>query len=471
MRTTAATRAPEATTHHVAIVTPDEGVLPEVEEFLAKNFAVSFLHSAPELLPLLAEVPLDAVLLDLDTVGDKPEDGIAALEELRGIDENFILIALTRSKNRSLRLKAGQVADEFFVAPVDFQELQIVLSRALEKRDMEIENRRLREQIVSKYSLGELIGGSEPMRRVYDAITRLAESPTTIIIRGESGTGKELVARALVQFSTRSEKPFISVNCAALPENLIEAELFGHEKGAFTGAHAARAGHIELAHGGTLFLDEIGSLAHSLQSKLLRVLEERNVQRLGGKTPKKVDFRLVTATNDNLEDMVREGRFREDLYYRIHVVPIFLPPLRERPGDIALLVDHFLRIYCAANKLPLKNVEPGVMDVLEDYPWPGNVRELENVVQRLVLMAEGTTITVKHLPQQLLASSSAKQEALLIPEDGLDFDEEMRRIEIAYLQAALRRTEGKKSAASDLLRIDPQKMKYLCRKYRIDVDR
>jgi DNA-binding NtrC family response regulator len=471
MRTTAAARAPEATTHHVAIVTPDEGVLPEVEEFLAKTFAVSFLHSAPELLPLLAEVPLDAILLDLDTVGDKPEAGIAALEELRGINEDFILIALTRSKNRSLRLKAGQVADEFFVAPVDFQELQIVLSRALEKRDMEIENRRLREQIVSKYSLGDLIGGSESMRRVYDAITRLAESPTTIIIRGESGTGKELVARALVQFSSRSEKPFISVNCAALPENLIEAELFGHEKGAFTGAHAARAGHIELAHGGTLFLDEIGSLAHSLQSKLLRVLEERTVQRLGGKTPKKVDFRLVTATNDNLEDMVREGRFREDLYYRIHVVPIFLPPLRERPGDIALLVDHFLRIYCAANKLPLKNVEPGVMDVLEDYPWPGNVRELENVVQRLVLMAEGTTITVKHLPQQLLASSSAKQEALLIPEDGLDFDEEMQRIEIAYLQAALRRTEGKKSAAAELLHIDSQKMKYLCRKYRIDVDR
>ncbi|MDP9267506.1 MAG: sigma-54 dependent transcriptional regulator [Acidobacteriota bacterium] len=471
MRTTAAVRAPETTTHRVAIVTPDEGVLPEVEEFLAKDFAVTFLHTAPELLPLLAEVPLDAVLLDLDTVGDKPEDGIAALEELRGINEDFILIALTRSRNRALRLKAGKVADEFFVAPVDFQELQIVLARALEKRDMEIENRRLREQIISKYSLGELIGGSEPMRRVYDAITRLAESPTTIIIRGESGTGKELVARALVQFSSRSEKPYISVNCAALPENLIEAELFGHEKGAFTGAHAARAGHIELAHGGTLFLDEIGSLAHALQSKLLRVLEERTVQRLGGKTPKKVDFRLVTATNDNLEEMVRAGRFREDLYYRIHVVPIFLPPLRERPGDIALLVDHFLRIYCAANKLPLKNVEPGVMDVLEDYPWPGNVRELENVVQRLVLMAEGTTITVKHLPQQLLASSTATQEALLIPEGGLDFDEEMRRIEIAYLQAALRRTEGKKSAASELLRIDPQKMKYLCRKYRIDVGR
>jgi DNA-binding NtrC family response regulator len=469
MRTTATTRVSEATVHRVAIVTPDEGVLPEVEEFLAQNFAVNFLHSAPELLPLLAEVPLDAILLDIDTVGDKPEDGIAALEELRGINEDFILIALTRSHSRTLRLKTGQVADEFFVAPVDFQELHIVLERALEKRDMEIENRRMREQIVSKYSLGELIGGSEPMRRVYDAITRLAETPTTIIVRGESGTGKELVARALVQFSGRGEKPFISVNCAALPENLIEAELFGHEKGAFTGAHAARAGHIELAHGGTLFLDEIGALDMALQSKLLRVLEERMVQRLGGKTPKKVDFRLITATNDKLEEMVQTGRFREDLYYRIHVVPIFLPPLRERPGDIPLLTDHFLRIYCAANRLPLKKVEPGVIDVFEDYLWPGNVCEMENVVQRLVLMAEGSTITVKHLPQQLLASSTAKQQALLIPDEGIDFEEEMRRIEIAYLEAALRRSEGKKSAAATLLRIDPQKIKYLCRKYRIDL--
>ena len=464
MRTTAAAKAPE--TYRVAIVTPDEGVLPEVEEFLAKYFAVNFLRSVPELQPLLEEV--DAILLDIDAVGEKVEDGIGTLQELRGINQDFILIALTRSRNRAIRLKAGQVADEFFVAPVDFQELQIVLSRALEKREMELESRRLREEIASKYSLGEIVGGSEQMRRVYDAITRIAESPSTVMIRGESGTGKELVARALVRFSMRSEKPFVSVNCAALPENLIEAELFGHEKGAFTGAHAARAGHIELAHGGTLFLDEIGALDLALQSKLLRVLEERTVQRLGGKTPKKVDFRLLTATNDDVEEMVRTGRFREDLYYRIHVVPIHLPPLREREGDIPLLVEHFLRVYCAANKLPLKKVEPDVMDVLEDYSWPGNVRELENVVQRLVLMVEGSAIAVKHLPQQLLASSAAKQEALLIPEEGIDFDEEMQRIETAYLQAAMRRTGGKKGAAAQILRIDSRRMAYLCAKYRIE---
>ena len=466
MRTTAVARSPETTAHRVAIVTPDEGVLPEVEEFLAKDFAVKFLHSAPELRPFLAD--MDAILLDIDAVGNKPEDGLATLEELRGIDEDFILIALTRSRNRSLRLKAGQVADEFFVAPVDFRELQIVLMRALEKRDMERESRRLREEIASKYSLGDIVGGSQQMRRVYDAVTRLAESTSTVMIRGESGTGKELVARALVQFSMRSEKAFISVNCAALPENLIEAELFGHEKGAFTGAHASRAGHIELAHGGTLFLDEIGSLELTLQSKLLRVLEDRSVQRLGGKTPKKVDFRLITATNDNLEEMVRAGRFREDLYYRIQVVPVMLPPLRERDGDVPLLVEHFLRVYCAANRMALKKVEPEVMEVLEDYPWPGNVRELENVIQRLVLMVESNTIAVRHLPQQLLASSTAKQEALLIPQEGIDFDEEMRRIEIAYLQAAMRRADGKKALAAQILRVDPRRMAYLCSKYGIE---
>jgi DNA-binding NtrC family response regulator len=466
MRATGTPRATETTTYRVAIVTPDEGVLPEVEEFLAQKFAVNFLHAVEELRPLLEQT--DAILLDIDAAGNRPEDGIATLQELRSVNEDFILIALTRSKNRSLRLKAGQVADEFFVAPVDFQELQIVLTRALEKREMEVEGRRLREEIASKYSLGDIVGGSEQMRRVYDAITRIAESPSTVMIRGESGTGKELVARALVQFSMRSEKPFISVNCAALPENLIEAELFGHEKGAFTGAHAPRVGHIELAQGGTLFLDEIGALDLALQSKLLRVLEERTVQRLGGKTPKKVDFRLITATNDDVEAMVRAGRFREDLYYRIHVVPIYLPPLREREGDIPLLVEHFLRIYCAANKLPLKKVEPEVMDVLDGYAWPGNVRELENVVQRLVLMVEASTITMNHLPQQLLLSSTAKQEALLIPNEGLDFDEEMRRIEIAYLQAAMRRTGGKKAAAAGILRIDSRRMAYLCSKYRID---
>jgi len=221
---------------------------------------------------------------------------------------------------------------------------------------------------------------------------------------------------------------------------------------------------IELAHGGTLFLDEITTLDHGLQSKLLRVLQERSVQRLGGRSAKKIDFRLITATNDDLEEMVRKGRFREDLYYRINVVPIVVPPLRDRGSDIPLLAEHFLRLYCAANQKPVKQLQPEVMEILEQYSWPGNVRELENVAQRLVLMSDGPAITAHLLPQQLLVSSAASQEAILIPEDGVDFDAEMDRIQVAYLNAALRRTNGKKSAAASLLRIDPQRMKYLCRK-------
>ena len=308
------------------------------------------------------------------------------------------------------------------------------------------------------------------MRLVYDAIGRVADNNVNVLVRGESGTGKELVAQAIVSSGSRRDKPFVSVNCAALPESLIEAELFGHEKGAFTDAHESRAGHIEAAHGGTLFLDEIGTLGLALQSKLLRVLEQHVVQRIGSRTAKKIDFRLITATNEDLEQAVRTGRFREDLYYRLNVVPIVLPPLRERPGDVAVLLDHFLRMYCAANSLPLKRLDADAMEILEEYHWPGNVRELENLVQRLVIMGSGAVITAKHLPQQILYSSTAKQEALLIPEEGISFDEEMARIELAYLQAALRRTGGKKVAAAALLQINAQKMKYLCRKYGLSRD-
>jgi DNA-binding NtrC family response regulator len=308
------------------------------------------------------------------------------------------------------------------------------------------------------------------MRRVYDAITRVAESTSTVLIRGESGTGKELVARAIVALGPRAQKPFVSINCSALPENLIETELFGHEKGAFTDARAARAGHIELANTGTLLLDEIATLGLALQSKLLRVLEDRVVTRIGGQTAKKIDFRLIAATHEDLEEMVRAGRFREDLYYRINVVPIALPALRDRPGDVPLLLNHFLRFYCASNNVPLKRLDPDVMQILEEDAWPGNVRELENLVQRLVLMVDGPVIKVQHLPQRLLYNSTTSQESLLIPEGGVNFDQEIAKIEVAYLTAALRRSGGSKIGAARLLQVDKQKMHYLCRKYGIGKD-
>lgn len=455
----------------VAIITGETSAFPDMKRALEPRFAASLAQTENEVQAALDDVVTRAVLIDLDSIGDEVSEAFRLLQDIRQVRDDLVIVAITRSNSRSIPVKASQAgADEFFLAPLDFQELQIVLWRAIEKRSLQLEGQRLVEQAESKSSFCGLIGSSEAMQRAYQAIQAVADSNTTVVLRGESGTGKELIASAIVQSGSRRDKPYICLNCSAIPESLIESELFGHEKGAFTGADTAKTGLIESAHGGTLFLDEITTLDHGLQSKLLRVLQERVVQRVGGRTAKKIDFRLIAATNDNLEEMVKQGRFREDLYYRINVVPIFIPPLRDRHGDIPLLVDHFLRLYCTANNKPAKQLQPDALEIMEEYSWPGNVRELENVIQRLVVMSNGSLIEAAHLPQQLLYSSAASQEAILIPEAGVDFDAEMERIELAYLRAALNRTNGKKTAAAALLRIDPQRMKYLCRKRNLAVE-
>ncbi|MGA7170638.1 MAG: sigma-54 dependent transcriptional regulator [Candidatus Sulfotelmatobacter sp.] len=455
----------------VVIVTTDERVRPEAETYLAPEHDLSLLRTWDELAALTSKQPPHAVLLDLDTIGDTSEDGITALIELRALGPDLVLVGLTRSNSHNLRLKAvAATVDEYFVAPINFDEVRDVLNRALEKRALQLECRQRQGEQSEPETFCELVGTSEPMRRVYEAIRRVADSTSTVLIRGESGTGKELVARAIVDLGPRAKKPFVSLNCAALPENLIETELFGHEKGAFTDARTARPGHIELAHTGTLLLDEIATLGLVLQSKFLRVLEDRAVTRIGGQSARKIDFRLIAATNEDLEQMVRAGRFREDLYYRINVVPIMLPPLRDRPGDVPLLLNHFLRSYCAANNFPLKGLEPEVIQILEEDAWPGNVRELQNLVQRLVLMVDGPVVKVQHLPQRLLYNSATSQESMLIPEGGVNFDEEIAKIEVAYLTAALRRSGGSKIGAARLLQVDKQKMHYLCRKYQVGRD-
>jgi DNA-binding NtrC family response regulator len=449
----------------VAIITAETSAFPDMEHFLAPRFTAVLTQDEKQIQTAVDDPEIRAVLLDLDSVGQDSAEALRLLRDIRYVRDDLVLVAITRSNSRSIPLKASEAgADEFFLAPLDFQELQVVLARAIEKRGLQMEGRRLVEQTESKSAFCGLIGGCEPMQLVYQAIRAVADSNTTVVLRGESGTGKELIASAIVQTGNRRDKPYICLNCSAIPESLIESELFGHEKGAFTGADTAKSGLIESAHGGTLFLDEITTLDHSLQSKLLRVLQERTVQRIGGRSTKKIDFRLIAATNDDLEQLVQQGRFREDLYYRINVVPIFVPPLRDRHSDLPILVDHFLRVYCAANNKPLKQLESDALEIMEDYSWPGNVRELENVIQRLVVMNDSHLIKATQLPQQLLFSSSVSQEAILIPEEGVDFDAEMERIELAYLTAALKRTKGRKTAAAALLHIDPQRMKYLCRK-------
>jgi DNA-binding NtrC family response regulator len=454
--------------YSVAVVTVDTAEFAEMRRGLLPEFRVTLADTESSIKDAVEDPGLRAMLLDLDSIGDAAADGIEVLQEIRAIRDDIVIIALTKSRERNVPLHASQAgADEFVLSPVNYEELRAVLSRAVEKRAHELEGRRVVQQAESRSAFRSLIGASAAMQKLYQTIQAVADSNTTVVLRGESGTGKELIAKAIVQCSDRAEQPYVCLNCAALPESLIESELFGYEKGAFTGADTSRAGHIESAHGGTLFLDEITTLNSGLQSKLLRVLQERTVQRVGGRSSRKIDFRLICATNDDLEDLVKKGRFREDLYYRINVVPIIVPPLRDRDGDVPLLADHFLRIYCAASKKPLKSMQPDVLETLEDYPWPGNVRELENLIQRLVVMVTGPNITMEHLPQHLLQHSAMGQEAMLIPEDGVDFDAEMGRIEVAYLSAALRRTGGKKSAAAMLLRVDTQRMKYLCRKFQL----
>lgn len=453
----------------IAIITLEEQMFREMRRALAPSFRTILASTETQIKALIDDPDVHGIVLDLECIGEGGTDAIEVLEEMRRLRNDLIMIAITSSTSSELPLMASQAGtDHFFPKPVDGGQLRTLLLQTLEKRALQVEGQWLLEQVENRAAFCGLIGGSEAMRRVYQAVESVANSNASVVIRGESGVGKELVARAIVETGSRRDKPLVCLNCSALPETLIESELFGYEKGAFTGAETAKPGMIETAHAGTLFLDEITTLDHALQSKLLRVLQERSVQRLGGRTVKRIDFRLITATNDDLEDMVHKGRFREDLYYRINVVPIVVPPLREREGDIPLLVEHFVRLYCTANQKPARQLQPEVMQILENYSWPGNVRELENVIQRLVLLGDGPSITVHHLPQQLLYSSAVSQEAILIPEDGVDFDAEMERIEIAYLNAALRRTGGKKSAAAALLRIDPQRMKYLCRKLKIE---
>ena len=388
----------------VCIVTLDEEFLEILRSELVPWVKVVVRDSYDDLARWTREKQVSAVVLDIDTQGDDPFGGLPVVAELRRLNEKFTLISISRARARSVEkqaLNAG--ADAHFRNPVDVPELRMTLLDAIRRRNEEAVRERSRQQALEASRFQDFIGASEPMRLVYDAIQQIAASNINVLIRGESGTGKELAARAIVALSRRANKPFVKLNCAALPENLIESELFGSERGAFTGATESRPGHIEMADGGTLFLDEIATLTLPLQTKLLRVLEDHQVQRLGGRTFRKIDFRLICATNEPLEEMTRVGKFREDLYYRIHVIPIQLPPLRERNGDISLLCDYFLQTHCAANGVPMKRINADALAALEEHTWPGNVRELENLVQRLVVTTRQEEIGALDLPQRVVA--------------------------------------------------------------------
>ena len=360
------------------------------------EYSVDTSCSGYEALQMLSIRPYDLVLLDLTM---PLISGIDTLKRIQRIDPGLPVIILTGDSRVGTVVDAMKLgAYDFFPKPLDWERLEIAIKNALITKELRGEVSRLKGQLKSKYSFNQIIGNSKSMQDVFRSLERVVEANVTVSIRGESGTGKELLARSIHFNGPRKQKPFVAVNCAAIPENLLESELFGHEKGAFTGAIARRAGKFEQADGGTLFLDEIGDMPHSTQVKILRVLQERRFQRVGGTETVEVDVRVISATNKNLEEEMKKGNFREDLYYRINVYPIFVPPLRKRREDIPALAAFFLGKYNKEYRRKVKAILPQTLDYLMNYEWPGNVRELENILERSFLHASDGVLAAEHLP-------------------------------------------------------------------------
>ncbi|MGD9612041.1 MAG: sigma-54-dependent transcriptional regulator [Kiritimatiellia bacterium] len=380
----------------ILIVDDEKNTREGLVRALRGEYAVAEAENGQRALEWLETHSADVVLSDLRMPG---VDGLALLSRLLGREPKPTVILLTAYGSVETAVEAmKRGAYDFLAKPVNLDRLDLLLRRALAERRLGAENQRLKAQLDSKYGFENIIGASPAMQEMFETIRQAAPTRATVLIQGESGTGKELVARALHQCSPRRDGPFVPVHCAALAPTLLESELFGHEKGAFTGALERRRGRFELADGGTLFLDEIGEIDAALQVKILRVLEERKFERVGGTETIHVDVRLVAATNRDLRARVAEGAFREDLFYRLYVVNLTLPPLRERDGDVVLLAQHYLKTLAAENGRKPVAISPEAMDVLQTYPWPGNVRELRNVIERMVVLGTGDRLTVADLP-------------------------------------------------------------------------
>jgi len=395
----------------------------------------------------------DLILTDLKMPG---LDGMQVLKYVQENSPDSICIILTgygTVKNAVEAIKLG--AFDYLTKPIKLDEILITLKRALEYRNLRRENINLKNQLRKKYRFENIVGDSEKMQKIFEVIEKVADSDSTILILGESGTGKELIAKAIHYNSYRREGPFIPVNCAAIPSELLESELFGHEKGAFTNAIRTRIGRFELANGGTIFLDEIGDMSPVLQSKLLRVLQDRQFERIGGIKTIKTDIRVIAATHQDLKLAVEQKRFREDLYYRLNVIPIHLPPLRERKSDIPLLAHHFLDHFNRTKKKKIKGFTKEAMDKLIHYDWPGNVRELENTIERVVILLDGDFITPQDLPEkfQNLTRENIPQE-IIIPDEGISLEEAVNEFERKLILQALQKTGWVKNKAARLLNLN-----------------
>lgn len=405
--------------------------------------------------------PIDLVLCDLNMPGGS---GLELLREVRSWPSGPAVIVMTAYTSTESAVEAMKLgAYDYLSKPFNVEELKQLVQKALEKTRLVAENDWLRSELEQRWSHGNMIGRSRAMQQIFDLVDRVAKTPSTVLIAGESGTGKELIARAVHVGGNRAHNRFLSINCGAMPENLLESELFGHERGAFTGAVKDKRGLFHEADGGTLFLDEIGEMTPPMQVKLLRVLQSKTLRRVGGHHEEAVDVRIIAATNRDLEAMVRAGTFREDLFYRINVIPIRVPPLRRRREDIPLLVDHFVA-KCSKNMgIEPKRFSMEAMRLLEGYDWPGNVRELENLVERVLALSEGPSIAAEDLPSQVKHPTSREAGHYELPEEGMDLEawlEERRRDLMAQ---ALARTSGPTKAA-ELLQMSFRSFRYYAKK-------
>jgi DNA-binding NtrC family response regulator len=362
-------------------------------------------------------------------------------------------------------------AYDYVTKPIRRDELLVVLQRALEYHRLHYENLHLRKQLKEKYKFDNIISGHEKMQAIFTQVEKVANVDSTVLILGESGTGKELIARAIHYNSYRQDKPLIPINCGAIPKELLESELFGHERGAFTGATTQRIGRFELAQGGTIFLDEIAEMDPALQVKLLRVLQEREFERIGGTKTIKVDVRVIAATNKNLDSMVEQGQFRDDLYWRLNVIPLTLPPLRERLSDIALLVAYFIERFNVLKKQNLQGITPEALRMLTCYRWPGNIRELENTIERIAILKGSGFITPQDLPDKVVhAAGQIATPEIDIPEEGINFDAAVEHFEKRLLLKALEKTNGVKTKAAALLHMNRTTLVEKVKKLQLEVD-
>lgn len=449
----------------ILVVEDDRNTLNGLVEILTEEgYEVTGVENAEKALPLLEKQSFDVLLTDLRLPGI---DGNELFDKSRTIApelKTIVITAFSSVKEAVELMKRGVY--EYLTKPINLDELFVVIKKALAEKVMYLENIELRDQVESAYHYENMVGKSEAIKRVFTLIAKVAKSQSTVLIRGESGVGKELVARAIHYNSPRHERSLVEISCASLPETLLESELFGYERGAFTGAETRKKGRLELADGGSIFLDEIGDISENVQTKLLRVLQERVISRLGGNDAIKVDVRIIAATNRNLEKALQEHRFREDLYYRLNVIPIFVPPLRERKEDIPILVAHFIQRFGLENRRPNLTFSQEALDLCMEYHWPGNVRELENAVENAVVLSDGDVIYPKHLPFYIFAKASQTDLAYTITSE-VNFRKQMENAERFILINAINRANGNKTKAARALGISLRTMRYKIKKYKL----